>query len=64
MFNPSPIPLVAYLATNGWFAITLEETYEPEAAARLLNRLKATGIIPGDSFVVYGNTYVRKVCCN
>jgi hypothetical protein len=25
--------------------------------------LKSKGAIPSDSFVTFGNTYVRKVCC-
>jgi hypothetical protein len=57
------IPLAAYLSSNGWFAVTLKETFEPDSARRLLDSLKAAGSIPDDSFVVYGNTYIRKVCC-
>ncbi|RUM99166.1 hypothetical protein EET67_03070, partial [Pseudaminobacter arsenicus] len=30
----------------------------------LVKTLKASGSIPDDAFMTYGNTYVRKVCCN
>jgi len=59
----SPLPLVAYLATNGWFAITLEQTFDGDSAAPLLTQLKASGSIPDDSVMTYGNALVRKVCC-
>lgn len=59
----SPIPLTAYLATNGWFAITLADTFPPEVAKRLVKELKQNGAIPEDSYMTFGNTYVRKVCC-
>lgn len=57
------VPLSAYLATNGWFAVTLEDTFDETVAARLVKELKARRSIPDDSFMTYGNTYVRKVCC-
>lgn len=60
----STIPLVAYLATNGWFAVALEQTFAEAKAARIAKSLKQEGLIPGDSFVTYGNSYVRKVCCH
>jgi len=60
----SAIPLAAYLATNGWFAVTLAETFDQDVATRLIGTLKGTNSIPTDAFVVYGNTYVRRVCCN
>jgi hypothetical protein len=59
----SSMPLSAYLATNGWIAVTLGETYTPQEAIRLTELLKQRGSIPNDSFVTYGNTYVRKLCC-
>ncbi|RUM95216.1 hypothetical protein EET67_24510 [Pseudaminobacter arsenicus] len=31
----SPVALSAYLATNGWFAITLEKTYDQQVASNL-----------------------------
>ncbi|MCF6112211.1 hypothetical protein [Mesorhizobium muleiense] len=57
------IPLSAYLATNGWFAVTLEETFDQVIAKNLAAELKARGAIPDDAHMTYGNTYVRKVCC-
>ncbi|TIT77238.1 MAG: hypothetical protein E5W57_15965 [Mesorhizobium sp.] len=57
------IPLSAYLATNGWFAITLESTYDEQMAKSLVNEMKARGAIPDDAYATFGNTYVRKVCC-
>ncbi|RWP76890.1 hypothetical protein [Mesorhizobium sp.] len=57
------IPLSAYLATNGWFAVTLEETFDQVIAKNLATELKARGAIPDDAHMTYGNTYVRKVCC-
>lgn len=59
----SRLPVRAYLATNGWFAITLDATFEERAALNLARSLKQQGTIPSDSFVTYSNTYVRKVCC-
>jgi hypothetical protein len=53
-----------YVATNGWFAITLDGAYDKETAAAHVGRLKAQGIIPEDSFVTYGNTYAVKLCCD
>ena len=60
----SPLPLTAYLATNGWFAITLSDTFTPDVAKRLVKAMKENGSIPDDSYMTFGNTYVRKVCCN
>ncbi|RVD55062.1 MAG: hypothetical protein EOS30_11065 [Mesorhizobium sp.] len=57
------IPLSAYLATNGWFAITLESTFEEPMAKSLVREMKARGAIPEDAYATFGNTYVRKVCC-
>lgn len=59
----APIPLSAYLATNGWFAVTLEDTFEQVMAKNLVAELKARGAIPDDAYMTLGNTYVRKVCC-
>ncbi|RWC00591.1 MAG: hypothetical protein EOQ56_15035 [Mesorhizobium sp.] len=59
----SSIPLSAYLATNGWFAVTLEETFDQVMAKNLAAELKARGAIPDDAHMTFGNTYVRKVCC-
>lgn len=59
----SPVPLTAYLATNGWFAITLSDTFAPDVAKKLVKAMKENGSIPEDSYMTFGNTYVRKVCC-
>lgn len=60
----SPIPLAAYLATNGWFAITLADNFpDGDLALKLSRALKEKGAIPDDSVATYGNAYVRKVCC-
>lgn len=59
----SSIPLSAYLATNGWFAITLDNTFDERMAKNLVNEMKAKGAIPGDAYPTFGNNYVRKVCC-
>jgi hypothetical protein len=60
----SPLPLAAYLATNGWFAITLDQTFDGDAANSLVTQLKSSGSIPDDSVMTYGNALVRKVCCS
>ncbi len=59
----SSLPLAAYLVSSGWFAITLKDTYGVETAVDIMKMLKARGAVPDDAFVTYGNTYVRKVCC-
>lgn len=59
----SAIPVSAYLATNGWFAITLDNTYDEPMASTLVSEMKARGAIPDDAYATFGNTYVRKVCC-
>lgn len=53
-----------YVATNGWFAITLDGAYDKETAAAHVRSLKAQGVVPEDSFVTYGNTYAVKLCCD
>ncbi|TYR36115.1 hypothetical protein FY036_01320 [Mesorhizobium microcysteis] len=64
VLQTSAIPLSVYLATNGWFAITLEGTYDQTRATALLQAHKTTGGIPDDSFMTYGTTYARKICCD
>jgi hypothetical protein len=59
----SALNLTAYLAANGWIAITLADPVDIGSGAALLRGLKADGTIPPDSFMTYGNTYVRQVCC-
>jgi hypothetical protein len=56
--------LNVYLANNGWFAVTYQDAHDKEAAALLFKQLKSEGRIPSDSLLTYGNTYVRKVCCD
>ncbi|TIX08565.1 MAG: hypothetical protein E5V44_11245, partial [Mesorhizobium sp.] len=46
----SSIPVSAYLATNGWFAITLENTYDEPMASTLVSEMKARGAIPDDAY--------------
>ncbi len=60
----SSLPLAAYLVSSGWFAITLKDTYSVETAVDIMKMSKARGAVPDDAFVTYGNTYVRKVCCD
>ncbi|NTH63730.1 trypsin-like serine protease [Agrobacterium rhizogenes] len=60
----TPIPLSAHLAANGWIAVTLHDVYGEQEAKDLSNALKAHGLIAKDAMVTYGNTYVRKVCCD
>ncbi len=59
----SSIPLVAHLAADGWFAITLAQTMDEETAKSISKSLKGSNSIPKDSMITFGNTYVRKVCC-
>ncbi|MFW8588847.1 SH3 domain-containing protein [Rhizobium beringeri] len=58
------IPLSAHLAANGWIAVTLHDVYGEQEAKDLSNALKTHGLIAKDAMVTYGNTYVRKVCCD
>lgn len=59
----SQLPLVAFLATNKWYAIALEDTLPVEQATKLLKGLKERALVPDDAFVTVGNTYVNEVCC-
>ncbi|WP_348529954.1 trypsin-like peptidase domain-containing protein [Rhizobium leguminosarum] len=60
----SAVPLSAHLAANGWIAVTLHDVYGEQEAKDLSNALKAQGLIAKDAMVTYGNSYVRKVCCD
>ena len=60
----SPLPLRAYLASNGWFAIALPEQPNLEVATNLLKELKRQQVVPDDAFITFGNTYVKPVCCD
>lgn len=62
--NDMPFALDVFIATNGWYAVTLDGSYSEDAAARLLSELKAGARIPDDSFQTYGNTYMQKICCD
>ena len=57
------VPLMAYLATNHWFAVTLPNSYPAKHAAEILKQMKANGTVPEDAFMTVGNTYVRTACC-
>lgn len=60
----APLPLTVYLASNGWYAITTRQIYTSKAAGlAALDAYKARRLIPADSFLTFGNTYVRAVCC-
>ncbi|WP_234838762.1 trypsin-like peptidase domain-containing protein [Sinorhizobium meliloti] len=60
----SSVPLAGHLAANGWIAVTLHDVYGEQEAKDLSNALKARGLIAKDAMVTFGNTYVRKVCCD
>ncbi|MEP3199064.1 MAG: hypothetical protein ABJO57_14395 [Lentilitoribacter sp.] len=60
----APLPVEAYLASNNWFSIVLDKKYNLKEALNLVKALKRKNIVPKDSFVTLGNTYVRKVCCD
>lgn len=59
----SQLPLVAFLATNKWYAIALQDTLSVDKATQLLRGLKERSLVPDDAFVTVGNTYVNEVCC-
>lgn len=57
------LELDVFLASNGWFAITLQGEFDPTRGATLLKMLKDLKSVPRDAFMTYGNAYVRKICC-
>jgi hypothetical protein len=60
----SSLPLTAYLTTTGWFAVTLREPVRDRARGlKQLQQMKALNLVPRDSLLTFGNTYVREVCC-
>lgn len=61
--NSASLRLSVYLATNGWYAVTIATPLDKERALHFTKGLKREGAIPSDSFVTLGNTYVIKVCC-
>ncbi|PTW63438.1 hypothetical protein C8N35_1011491 [Breoghania corrubedonensis] len=58
-----PLKASVFVATNGWYAVTVGDSYEVDKAIGLTRLLKSKGEIPQDSFVTLGNTYVKRVCC-
>ncbi|UGX86172.1 SH3 domain-containing protein [Phyllobacterium meliloti] len=60
----SPLKTSAYLVTNGWFAVTLNDTFNETDGKQRVQLLKDAHSIPDDAFLTFPNTYVRKVCCN
>lgn len=60
----SPLDLTAFLTPNGWYAIAMKNPMELGQAQKLAESLKSEGKIPKDSFVTYGNAYIRQACCD
>jgi ATP-dependent protease ClpP protease subunit len=52
-----------YFTSDNWFAVTIGGRASDGPAKQRLAQLKANGLVPEDSFVTFGNTYIRKVCC-
>ena len=44
-------------------AVTVAGKFTDAEASRVLAEGKAAGLYPADAFKTFGNTYVRKVCC-
>ncbi|WP_346893043.1 SH3 domain-containing protein [uncultured Roseibium sp.] len=59
-----PLPLSIYLATNGWYAVTIRKSFERDQAISITRSLKSERAVPEDSFVTLGNTYVMRLCCD
>jgi hypothetical protein len=59
-----PRGLSVFEAVNGWYAVTLGGQFASARAGEIMRSLRDAKSIPDDSFVTYGNNYVRKVCCN
>lgn len=55
------VPVAVHLASNGWYAVTLADTFDAKHGAQVLARMKSQELIPPDSFLTYGNTYAVKV---
>ncbi|MBD8892441.1 hypothetical protein [Roseibium litorale] len=53
-----------FVVTNGWYAVTLEDSFDRETAIEVTKKLKSVGSIPKDSFITFGNTYIKRICCN
>lgn len=58
-----PMELSVFRTVNGWFAITLKQSFSRDGALEAVNQLRTKQAIPDDSFITYGNTYVSRVCC-
>lgn len=59
----SPLQLAAYLSSNEWIGVTLEQMYPLDRASTVIKSLKKSKKIPSDSIITTGNPYVRKICC-
>ncbi|WP_420340114.1 hypothetical protein [Roseibium sp.] len=59
----SSLPLNIFLGPNDWYAVTLRATYSQSEGLKTLNKLQKQRLIPDDSILTYGNTYLSKVCC-
>ena len=53
-----------YFTSDNWFAVTIGGRVSDGPAKQRLGQLRANGLVPEDSFVTFGNTYIRKVCCD
>jgi peptidoglycan hydrolase-like protein with peptidoglycan-binding domain len=51
--------VAGYYLESGWYGIVLGP-YSEDDARRLLNRLLATGAIPDDSFLAFGNSFEQQ----
>lgn len=49
---------------SGLFALTLPSRYSLDEAKSSSRQLKSRHAIPSDSFIHYGNTFIKKVCCD
>lgn len=55
------LPVAVHFASNGWYAVTLADTFDAKHGSEVLARMKSQQLIPADSFMTYGNTYAAKV---
>lgn len=55
------LPVAVHFASNGWYAITLEDTFDAKLGLEILARMKAQNLIPADLFMTYGNTYAVRI---
>lgn len=59
-FSPN---LWAFSTLTDWYAVTIPRKFSKNDALKLRNELVAGKKIPNDSLVLYGNTYLERVCC-